>query len=415
MVQKSMERLSGSNNRTRNRVGAIILSASLLLGSEQAPHTIESPREITKNLISPFVYEALDSQLLAGVVRDPDTNEFVTVKDKMASPRDAAFHESLDSPIAQLGRETRAVSTISVVKSNEENGQFDPGTKAVTLFMNDSPYARDDIFSNSKVIPKALDHEVDHALNTDWYDYLSSGKTPDDPSLATKIAHVASTCIAMNREIFGGFIDENRELVASSFDDAEKLLHTFHSLTDIRTKDYRHTMQQVAEAVRENNPAIYDAPGLQDPTCKGIDISSIAYTISDQSDKSIETSLMYKVSLISIQSQLDTAAEQAFACITEGKALSELLHDMTALRAGHPQDDPTETASSIVTTLLSNPKYFVTCIERMPEPKKQALLAYISAEIDIMSYTHHQLIAILRSNPEVSEIIDKYIVIDKQE
>jgi len=413
-----MERLSGTVNPRRNKVGAIILSASLLFANEQSTYIGEPPSEqrgvMTKNLISPFNYDVLESNILAGIIRDPETNQYITVKDELPSPRDEAFYEGLKEPIAQLGRTSRTVDTILATESNQENGQFDPNTKVITLFINSSPYTASTIFKNPKMIPKALDHEMTHALNNDWYNYLSSKTTPENPTLAAKITRVASSCIAMNRLILGDFIDENRELVASSFENAEKLVYTFHSLNNMLTKDYRSTMKQVAEAVRENNPVIYDAPKLHDPSCEGIDISSIAYSFSGDTDSAIGSDLMYKMSLMSIQSQLNQAAQRAFACITEGKALSELLHDSTPLTAGHPQDDPTETASSIVTTLSSNPKYFAACVERMPKEKKQALLAYISAEIDIMSNTHPQLISILRTNPEASEVMNKYIAIDKQ-
>jgi hypothetical protein len=411
MVQKSMERLSSANNRARNKIGAIILGVSLLLGNEQAANTVEPPRQITKNLISPFVYDALDSQMLAGVVRDPETNEFVTVKDEIPSPRNEAFHEGLNSPISQLGRANRVVDTIIVTRSGQENGYYYSRTKSILMEIN--PLSGS-MLRNPRVVPKLFDHETTHALNDEWYEYLSTKNTPENPSLAVKIARVSSTCIAMNKLILSDFVDENREQIASSFENAEKSIRSFHFPTDPLSKDPQHPMTNAADAIRENNPVIYDISSLCDPQVAGIDISSIAYSFSDQSEKNLGADLMYRLSLTPIQNELDLAAKEAFACITEGKALSELLNDTSPLEAGHPQDNPTEMGSSVITTLSSNPEYFVTCANQMPQELKQALFAYVSAELDIMEYTNPQLITILRSNPEVSEIIDNYIVIDKQ-
>jgi len=407
------ERLSVAKSWSGRKFGAMMLSASALLSNEQVT-SIERPVQPTHRV---NVSSGIDRSLLAAAIRDPATGEPTIIVDTLPPATDAGFKKGLQEPLVRLSLHEGTTTFVAIKpdsarEDKKENGEFDGSDGSVTLYVHQGASMNEGLFSNPDILPFALDHENTHALNYAWWDKLSKALYIDDPLLRQKVDRVATTCATINKTIFEQFVIADRDGLIKAYNDAGGAELPRDDLNNIRLNNAHDAMVASAQAVESGVPTIFTAPQHMNASCESPSVFSIPLSLAQGPMKLPNTPDMFK-RIIDAEIALKSDERRTFACLKEGAGIAVRINDYSAFGAGHPEDNPTEAASSIVSSLVANPEYFGKCLDRLEPADKAALEAYASAELDLMNYVHPQIIAILRENPEAASIVDRLLAIDR--
>ncbi len=184
MLKISMIRRSHEGGRHGERLSyglklplAIALGASAVLGS-QAQATTENIYELPRIYADNFDEH---HTLKASVVIDAPGYHYTS--NELPAPFAMAFENGLHDPIVQIGIKEHAMDAVDVhVTAGDDegdNGAWASQIRRVMLLIssNDlSPEKR--LYSDTRMVNIALEHETFHALNEEWYRYARLSEVP---------------------------------------------------------------------------------------------------------------------------------------------------------------------------------------------------------------------------------------------
>ena len=184
MVKVGMTRRSHEGGQRKERLSyalklplAIALGASAVLSS-QAQAATERIHELPRMYADNFDE---NHTLKASVAIDASGYHYTS--NELPAPFAMAFENGLHDPIVQIGIKDHAMDAVDVHVTGGgdqgDNGAWASQIRRVMLLIssNDlSPKKR--LYSDSRMINIALEHETFHALNEEWYRYA---RLSDDP------------------------------------------------------------------------------------------------------------------------------------------------------------------------------------------------------------------------------------------
>jgi hypothetical protein len=311
------------------------------------------------------------------------------------------------------------VDNIRVWTAEEDNGEYLAEDDTAAFYVS----GEDDeglIYYHSESVESVAAHEAAHSFTSTWYEYYQSGQPSGDAMLDELITNMRSACNVMGDVLYRGFIADYRSEIAHAYDEVAIKFEESTQSGEAGSGDdpevlYENAaiMRETADAVRSDEDSVYlftqnhFADGCYAPY-----LSSLPYAISgDEAEnlKGYELFFAESEPVRELQQLMDTERDRRYACILDGLALEDLLHQGRGLDAGHPYGNATEAISSIIAILNSNPRYLSECYDNLADDAyREALGDLISAAVRITDYTHPELIDILAADPQAAEVIKQF-------
>lgn len=330
----------------------------------------------------------------------------------------AAFDGMIEQPIVQIALEDGDITQFELraAEPGRDNGHFYPDTNVASLEISTDT----NLYFDTRVMESIGNHEATHAAVDVWFQRIWDGTRPDDPLLSGAIDRIDSLCRDYRNQQFASLINQHGRELSASY---RKTAVDFENRAIWENNDgdatndgnvpsyeaYADGLVRAADSIDRRDPDILVNFADQPCTYVGsIDLLPLipdndANWTRDMTDfvKDGEPDLIDD--LYASQRLNVMEAEATFACIDDGRALTSQLDQIVP--AGHPYDDATEAAASMIASLEANPTQMLNCLESMPPGDKAHLLAYMDALLDATALVKPELIAQIHDHPAGTAVV----------
>ncbi len=327
-----------------------------------------------------------------------------------------AFEVTLEEPIVQYAAESGAVDEFTITTSKYDNGYFRPDDESVGLTVSNG---QGDVrlYDTTLGFVSTGIHEATHGLANSWYRVAQGEATGNH--FGDKLDAVYEACDVVRDEVFHDFVEQNRTVLADAFqktaDGFSQALETNMTndgrllISEQRTKlpGYISALQETADAIRADDPRIYDRLNRADDGCGFVDVFEIPYSFTDSMGAYYEYPEANPIwQTLPAQTK---AADEAYACIKDGNAVADLV-GVESSPGGHAYDNPTETIASMVASAVVNPTYVMECMQDLqkahPE-RAEDLWKLMNAVWNITLVDYPELRTLVTTSPSSKQLIEQ--------
>lgn len=299
-----------------------------------------------------------------------------------------AIEASLEDPLVQYGLKSVPVDTITIRKTEYDEGEADGEHDTITLGLSNG-LAATRVYRHSEIFTQVLVHEVTHLKSKPWYRFIHDDRKGPASQRAAR-QNVVASCKPFRDAAYRSFISSNRSEIADTFSDLA-------SQASIASQKRQY--KDMATLVTEDNPNLYNELRKQN-SCQLPFVSKMNRAIG-----MIETGITPKP-LQELNYKLFAYANKDFTCITDGDVAADTFNEPPGTYShGHPWENPNEFTSSLVTALYSNPRYLEKCLRNTPHSKQIRLKQYARA---VLVLTDPKLIKILERKPVAERLIKDF-------
>ena len=332
---------------------------------------------------------------------------------KMPSPYQEALQVALSEPIVRLATDTTVSSyVVKTAEKGQDNGYYDPSTKEVLFEISDGT-KEPRIYDSQLSFSAVAIHEAVHALSEDWYGTIGKRKPADN-----QLTDVLNACTTMRDEVFRDYVDTNRQQLADAFsktagalqraiDTGEVSYYEVSSADATKIEGYIKALRITASAIEMKDDRVFEVLDLSTKTCDFVDMFSIAYPFAENGMGAYAE--YFETAPLHVQNfEQNKEVDLAYACVKDARAVADIQPDHTTKAGGHSYDNPTEMASSLITSLEVNPEYVLKCMNELEaeNPDRAQNLWKLIGAIWMISVHHNPgLEELIKDEPAAREVV----------
>lgn len=323
-----------------------------------------------------------------------------------ALPRDyrSVFYNSLQHPIVRLASETGVVQQATAMIAETDEASYQPQEKEMIFEVSELGPDEPGMYYHSKSIAAIAVHEAVHGITYNWYQVYENNQLSGDETLDNRLADVRAACAELGELIQRDFVTDSRERLIDAYGDLAEL---YMSTGQDR---FAGQFTDAAEGLERNDVILY--PESDGSTCSAPYSEHLPYLSAGKAAEQLngyEEVMANSPELMSLKENLERNVEEAYRCVDDGFAIDDLLNIPRKSGAGHPQDNVTETASSLASILAVNPTYLPECFDSLPSGNyKEKLLDLVQAVLRVMAQENPDLMQIVMQDSDAASVVRQF-------